>query len=78
VYGWIWRKMPFGTLGRSIGSVLLVAATVALLWFVLFPAIEPALPFNDGQVTDSTGTPANGDDSQDQDAVIPDSPTPTR
>jgi hypothetical protein len=31
--------------------VLLVAATVAVLWFWVFPAAEPLLPFYDVQVT---------------------------
>lgn len=78
MYGWIWRKLPFGTAGKSIGSLLLVAAAVATLWYVVFPAVEPLLPFNDGQVTDSTGTPADGGDSTDQDGVVPASPSPTR
>ena len=37
--------------GKLIGSVLLVAATVALLWYVVFPWAEPLLPFDDVQVS---------------------------
>jgi hypothetical protein len=51
VYGWIWRRLPFGTPGKIIGSVLLAAVVAALLWYVAFPAIDPYLPFNDVQVT---------------------------
>jgi hypothetical protein len=52
VYGWIWRHLPFGTPGKLIGSLLLATAAVALLWYVVFPAIDPHLPFNNsGQVT---------------------------
>ena len=47
MYAFIWRKLPFGLVGKLTGSVLLVAATVALLWFVAFPWAEPLLPFND-------------------------------
>ncbi|MFI6331333.1 hypothetical protein ACIBBG_23885 [Micromonospora chersina] len=60
MYGWIWRKLPFGLPGKLIGSVLLAAATVALLWFVVFPWAEPLLPFDDVQVTQDSGVP--GDD----------------
>ena len=47
---WIWRKLPFGLPGKLIGSVLLAAAAVALLWYVVFPWAEPLLPFDDVQV----------------------------
>ena len=51
MYGWIWRKLPFGLPGKLIGSVLLVAATVAVLWFWVFPVVDSLLPTNDVQVT---------------------------
>ncbi|MFF5176989.1 hypothetical protein ACFY2Q_03030 [Micromonospora sp. NPDC000316] len=56
MYAFIWRKLPFGLVGKLTGSVLLVAATVALLWFVAFPWAEPLLPFDDVQV--ESGVPA--------------------
>ena len=37
--------------------MLLVAATVALLWYVAFPWAEPLLPFDDVQV--ESGVPAD-------------------
>jgi hypothetical protein len=52
MYGWIWRKLPFGLPGKFIGSALLIAITVAVLWFLVFPAAEPLLPFDDVQITD--------------------------
>ncbi|MFE9204076.1 hypothetical protein [Micromonospora sp. NPDC007230] len=61
MYGWIWRKLPFGLAGKLAGSVLLTAAAVALLWFVVFPWAEPLLPFDDVQVTQESGVP--GEDS---------------
>ncbi|XTZ13516.1 hypothetical protein ACQSSU_18475 [Micromonospora echinospora] len=64
MYGWIWRKLPFGLAGKLIGSVLLASATVALLWYVVFPWAEPLLPFDDVQVTQDAevpGGPAGGD-----------------
>ena len=51
MYEWIWRHLPFGLPGKLIGSALLLAAVVAVLWFWVFPAAEPLLPFDDVQVT---------------------------
>ncbi|MCX5068448.1 hypothetical protein OOJ91_21645 [Micromonospora lupini] len=64
MYSFIWRKLPFGLAGKLAGSVLLAAATVALLWYVAFPWAEPLLPFDDVQVTQDSGVPgepAGGD-----------------
>jgi hypothetical protein len=57
MYGWIWRHLPFGLPGRIAGSLLGVAAAGALLWFAVFPAVEPHLWFSDVQVS----TPGGGD-----------------
>ncbi|WP_176445471.1 hypothetical protein [Blastococcus mobilis] len=47
MYGWIWRHLPGGTAVRALTAVVLVLAVVALLLFVVFPWVEPRLPFND-------------------------------
>jgi hypothetical protein len=47
VYVWIWRKLPGGTAGKLAGSAILVLAVVALLFLVVFPYVEPRLPFSD-------------------------------
>ncbi|PZM98003.1 MAG: hypothetical protein DIU79_01170 [Actinobacteria bacterium] len=60
MYAWIWRRLPFGLPGKIIGSLLLAAAFVALLWYVVFPWAEPLLPFDDAQVGDGTD-PGVGD-----------------
>ncbi|MFB9906574.1 hypothetical protein [Allokutzneria oryzae] len=49
MYGWIWRHLPGPLPVRIIEALLLVSAVIALLLFVVFPWIEPRLPFN--QVT---------------------------
>ena len=41
MYAWIWRHLPFGLPGKIGGSVLLAAAFGALLWYVVFPLIDP-------------------------------------
>ena len=49
MYAWIWRHLP-GRTGTKVALALgLALAVVALLLFVVFPWVEPHLPFN--QVT---------------------------
>ena len=47
MYGWIWRHLPGGTASKAAISLVLVLAVCALLLFVVFPWVEPRLPFND-------------------------------
>ena len=47
MYRWIWRALPGGTATRSALALLLALAACALLLFVVFPAVEPHLPFTD-------------------------------
>jgi hypothetical protein len=46
VYGWIWRRLPGGRPGKLLGSTVLLAAALLTLWFVIFPAVDDKLPFN--------------------------------
>ena len=64
MYAWIWRRLPFGLPGKIVGSLMLVSVVTALLWFWVFPAAEPLLPFDDVNVTDNGGT-APGDQGGD-------------
>jgi len=47
VYSWIWRILPGGLPGKLGGSLVLILGVSALLLFVVFPWVEPMLPFND-------------------------------
>lgn len=47
MYSWIWRHLPGSLALKSVQAVVLVIAVVALLLFVVFPWVEPRLPFND-------------------------------
>ncbi|SHE64333.1 hypothetical protein [Streptoalloteichus hindustanus] len=49
MYGWIWRRLPGSRALKVVQALVLVLAVVALLLFVVFPWVEPMLPFN--QVT---------------------------
>ncbi|WP_432833629.1 hypothetical protein [Dactylosporangium sp. CA-092794] len=51
MYSWIWRHIPFRQWQlKTLVSVVLAAAFGALLWYQIFPAVEPLLPFDDVQV----------------------------
>ena len=60
MYGWIWRTLPGGLAGKLAGTLVLLVLAVALLFLVVFPALEPLLPFAEVTVEDEgTGpTPA--------------------
>jgi hypothetical protein len=45
MYVWIWRHLPGGMAAKVVQTALLVAVVAALLLFVIFPTIEPHLPF---------------------------------
>ena len=45
MYSWIWRHLPGGTASKALLSLMLALVVSALLLFVVFPWIEPMLPF---------------------------------
>ena len=47
MYGWLWRHLPGPLALRLLQSLLLLSLAVALLFFVVFPAVEPLLPYSD-------------------------------
>jgi hypothetical protein len=47
MYGWIWRHLPGNAAVRAAIAVVLVLAVCGLLLFVVFPWVEPHLPFSD-------------------------------
>lgn len=57
MYSWIWRHLPGGRPGKVIGSLVLVLAVGALLFFVVFPWLEPKLPFNGVTVDSGASAP---------------------
>jgi hypothetical protein len=46
MYTWIWRHLPGPTGVKVLQAVVLFLAVVALLFFVIFPWLEPYLPFD--------------------------------
>lgn len=49
MYAWIWRQLPGPTAARVALALVLFLAVVTVLFFVVFPWLEPHLPFD--QVT---------------------------
>lgn len=64
MYVWIWRKLPGGLPGKLTGTLVLLAGVLAVLFFLVFPWVEPRLPFNDvtvnqpGASQSGTATPS--------------------
>ncbi|OXM74573.1 MULTISPECIES: hypothetical protein [Amycolatopsis] len=46
MYGWIWRRLPGPAGVKAVTALVLVLGVIALLLFVVFPWLEPMLPFN--------------------------------
>jgi len=60
VYAWMWRKLPGPWPVKALEALLAFAAVVLLLFTVVFPWLEPRLPFNDVTVDETpaaTATP---------------------
>ena len=47
MYPWIWRHLPGPWPVRLLEALVLLAGAVALLFLVVFPVVDPLLPFND-------------------------------
>ncbi|WP_033343422.1 hypothetical protein [Catenuloplanes japonicus] len=61
MYAWIWRKLPYGTSGKIAGSLLITGVLVAVLWFAVFPWVEPIVFSDEVQVGDDYGTSTQND-----------------
>ena len=53
MYAWIWRKLPGPTALKTVEALVLLVVVVLALFVVVFPWLEPRLPFNDVTITDS-------------------------
>lgn len=51
MYTWIWRNLPGGRPVKALEASLLALAVCALLLFVVFPWVEPMLPFTEVTIT---------------------------
>jgi hypothetical protein len=46
MYGWIWRHLPGPGAVKLLQALLLISGVVLVLLLVVFPWVEPRLPFN--------------------------------
>ena len=53
MYAWIWHRLPGPIALKVVEALVLLAAVVMVLFVVVFPWLEPRLPFNDVTITDS-------------------------
>jgi hypothetical protein len=51
MYAWLWRHLPGNVSLRIAQSLVLLIGIIALLLFVVFPAVEPHLPFGNVTIT---------------------------
>jgi hypothetical protein len=58
VYAWLWRHLPGPWPARVLGCAVLLVGVVAVLFLVVFPWVEPRLPFNHVTVTHSSPSPS--------------------
>ena len=58
MYGWIWRHLPGPLPVRALLTLVLLTAAVAVLFLVVFPWVDPLLPFNQVTVDGSSTGPA--------------------
>lgn len=47
MYAWIWHHLPGGGLAKTLSAFAVVLAVIALLFFVVFPWVQPRLPFQE-------------------------------
>ena len=47
LYTWIWRHLPGNVAAKATLALLLLLAVCAVLLFLVFPEVEPLLPFTD-------------------------------
>ena len=57
LYGWLWRRLPGPWPARVAVLAAVALAAVVVLFLVVFPWLEPRLPFNHVTVDQGTGVP---------------------
>jgi hypothetical protein len=59
MYTWIWHHLPGRWPLKSFGCLVLFLGVVALLFFVVFPWVEPRLPWEQASVQGGSGAPVD-------------------
>ncbi|MHB8452435.1 MAG: hypothetical protein ACYDAQ_18580 [Mycobacteriales bacterium] len=60
MYAWLWRHLPGPFAARLGVAAVLLVGVVALLFFVVFPVVDPLLPFNHVTVNSPSAPPTPG------------------
>lgn len=47
MYGWLWRKLPGGPVLRLCLVAVVAAGVGVLLWYAVFPLIEPMVSLDE-------------------------------
>jgi len=59
MYAWLWRRLPGAGVQRTGFALAAVVVVGVLLWYFVFPWVEPKLQFDHGTVGGGTSAPAN-------------------
>jgi hypothetical protein len=77
VYGALWQRLPGPWPVKLLESAALVVGVTALLFVVVFPWLEPRLPFTDVTVDEEeSGADIVDEDNPDPSVVDPSAPAP--
>ncbi len=60
MYAALWRALPGNRWLKSVESLVLFLAVVAVLFLWVFPAITPFLPFENVTIESPSATPTTG------------------
>lgn len=58
MYGAFWRFLPGDRPAKALTALAVLIGVVALLWYVVFPRVEPKIQFDHGTVEGGTVAPA--------------------
>ncbi|GAA1617744.1 hypothetical protein GCM10009733_012570 [Nonomuraea maheshkhaliensis] len=47
MYAWLWRKLPGRPRTRALTALVLAGLAVAVLWYVVFPLLEPVVTLDE-------------------------------
>ncbi|MEU8140543.1 hypothetical protein [Nonomuraea sp. NPDC048901] len=47
MYGWLWDRLPGGTGTKLLAATALVAVAGVVLWYAVFPLLEPAVTLDE-------------------------------
>ncbi|MFD9702934.1 hypothetical protein [Lentzea sp. NPDC059081] len=50
MYAWVWRRLPGPFALRLVVALVVLCGLGLLLWYVVFPLLDPLLPFSDSTV----------------------------